>query len=290
MADGDACAVDEYQRAIRDSQVELEMTIKRLPQVVYSEQEQRAALQALGLDESGAVEYALMVSHDEAARQGILDLDQEESPSVPLSPTGTSTSIHTDLTTSTTPTSGGGASSSGRDDYIPSSPWKSTSMSRLPPPNPRGIGKVQVSPPYRPEAMSVGLSKRISAGSIKSWSGSGSDKGSAHGNEDAFPRISPPPTKKGSGTSTPLVSRGSTPPVQLKIPAPGKPVTKSWSTIVKSSTPSPSLSGTATPGKGMVSHSARASSTGRGRGAQEEDAQLQFALELSLAEAMSRQE
>lgn len=290
MADGNAFVVDEYQRAIRDSQVELEMTSKRLPPVVYSEQEQRAALHALGLDESGAVEYALMVSHDEAARQGILDPDQDESSSVPLSPTGTSTSTstHTDLTTSTTPTSGG-ASSSARDDYIPSSPWKSTSMSRLSPPNPQGIGKVQVSPPYRPEATSVGLSKRISTGSMKSWSGS--DKGSAHGKEDAFPRISPPSTNKGSGTSTPLVARGPTPPVQLKAPAPGKPVTKSWSTIVKSSTPSPSLSGAATPGsKGMVSYSARTGGTSHGRGAQEEDAQLQFALDLSLAEATSRRE
>lgn len=277
--------VDEYQRAILESQAELELTSRRVPPVVFSEQEQRLALHALGLDESGAVEYALMVSHEEAAQQGLVDT--EESASAPQSPTGTSTSLNTDFTTSTTPS--GEASASTREDVhnMPSSPWKSKSLSRLSPPNPNAIGKIQLSPPYRAEAMSVG--NQISAGSAKS--GSESDQ------EEMFPRISPPSTTKGSsGTSTPLVSGPSTPAPQLKKATQPALSTK-WSAIVKSSTPSPSPSGSASPiGRAVTSsrgsYSSRAAGVSRdgGRRIQAEDAQLQFALELSLAEAMSRRD
>ena len=254
--------------------------------MAYSEQEQRAALDALGLDESGAVEYALMVSHDEAARQGLVEAD--DSPSAPQSPTGTNTSINTDFTTSTTPS--GAALASTQEDMhnMPSSPWKSRSMTRLSPPNPTALGKVQLSPPYRAEAMGIGLSKRTSAGSMKSEGSS--DKG------EAFPRISPPSTNKGSGKSTPLVSGTSTPAAQSKMPpVKGPALSTKWSSIVKSSTPSPA-SGSASPGgrglassRGLYSTRSPGTSRGGGRGAQDEDAQLQFALELSLAEAMSRQ-
>jgi len=286
-------SVDEHQLAIRESQAELEMTSRRQLPVVYSEREQRAALEALGLDESGAVEYALMISRDEAAQKGIPDLG--ESISEPHSPTGTSTSSDARVTRSTTPSSG--SASTTKEDFVSSSLWKLGSSSHLPPPDLKSVGKVQISPPYHAETMRTGLSKRTSMGHAKSWSGS--DKGS--GKEEAFPRISPPSTKNASGNSAPIRSGATTPPVQPpvqpKISAPIKTSEKSWSGVVKSSRPSPSLSGFSTPGnKGTkvfrATSSARAGTPSRagGRGAEDEEAQLQFALELSLAEAMSRQE
>ncbi|KIM29195.1 hypothetical protein M408DRAFT_68296 [Serendipita vermifera MAFF 305830] len=276
--------LDEYQRAILESQAELELTSKRVPPVVFSEQEQMAALRALGLDESSAVEYALMVSHDEAAYQGLFEV--EDSVSVPQSPTGTATSINTDLTASTTPSAPASASTHEDVHNMPSSPWKSRSMSKLSPPNPRAIGKVQLSPPYRAEAMGVGVEKRSSIGSMKT--GSESEK------EELFPRISPPNTNKGSHSSTPLVSGVSTSATNPRAtPSKGPVLSTKWSSIVKSSTLSPSFSGGASPGgKGGTSsrswHSSHVSGT-TSTPIQDEDAQLQFALELSLAEALSRQ-
>jgi hypothetical protein len=312
--------VDDYQKAIIDSQAELEMTTKRPRPGASNERDQVAALQHLGLDEVGAVEYALMVSYEEAMRADAERIAFEEA----TSPIEDDESAATEsvLSSSDSPPNtvrSSRSNHSAREEYMPSSPWKSTSLSRLSPPS--STGKVQVSPPYRPEALMVGPSSpihspiddyiRSSSASVHSGSKasdgsvSGSEKGAVLDKED-FPRISPartpkgpPSPPKGHNKNQPLDAKlplgnpsstsGAKPPAQAR-PKPATP----WSAIVKSSTSSPAPSGSASP---MIPAKARPSGrqiSGRATGSSsllsDEDAQLQFALELSLAEAMSRGE
>ena len=60
------------QRAIKESQAELETTARAIPRTSTTAQEQMVALQQLGLQEVEAVEYALMLSHEEALKAGVL--------------------------------------------------------------------------------------------------------------------------------------------------------------------------------------------------------------------------
>ena len=66
----------EMQRAIKESQAELETIARAAPRaalhVSTTAQEQVVALQQLGLQEAEAVEYALMLSHEEALKSGVL--------------------------------------------------------------------------------------------------------------------------------------------------------------------------------------------------------------------------
>ncbi|CAG8700791.1 12597_t:CDS:2, partial [Acaulospora colombiana] len=313
---------NDYQKAILDSQAELEMTSKRPRPSVSNEREQRVALESLGLDEVAAVEYALMVSYEEALQADAERDAFEEVTSVEDDDSAATESV---LSASDSPPNTVRSSRSNhsvREEYMPSSPWKSTSITRLSPPH--STGKVQVSPPYRPEALMVGpsspaqspIAEYIRSSNVSPHNSKASG-GSASGSEksvpihkEEFPQISSAGTPKGhsrpstshSKTHSPgpdtLDSSTSTvkPPVQ---PRP-KPAT-AWSSIVKSSTPSPALSGSASP-----SVSAKTGPWGRQVSSQpvpskgqavrsssalsDEEAQLQFVLELSLAEAMTRGE
>ncbi|PVF96794.1 hypothetical protein CPB86DRAFT_708269 [Serendipita vermifera] len=312
---------DDYHKAILDSQAELEMTSKRPRPGVSNEHEQRVALETLGLDEVGAVEYALMVSYEEALQADAERLAHEEVTSVADDDSAATESV---LSASDSPPNTVRSSRSNhsvREEYMPSSPWKTTSLSRLSPPS--STGKVQVSPPYRPEALMVGPSSPINSpiadyvrsshaslhGSSKASNGSasGSEKNVALEKED-FPRISPTGTPKGHSRSStrhskatspsPRLLNSSTSTVKPPVQPRPKPAT-AWSTIVKSSTPSPALSEAASPSiSAKIGSWARQASsrpepsrrqaTGSSSLLSDEEAQLQFVLELSLAEAMSR--
>ncbi|SRR5258706_1061562 len=232
------------QRAIKESQAELETTIRAVPRVSATAQEQMVALQTLGLQEAEAVEYALMLSHEEAVKAGVLtDSPSEDSGEDHRSQKGsTSTSV--------------------------SPPSTSLRTSPLL----HAIGKVQVA---RLEPMSIGRlpspTKTVSR---------------ARSTEE-FPRISTstPPgssvpvdgkveSKKQSRISSP---KGLSPTAgQITPPTPTKPLTSSWSAIVRSSTRD------AEENKKGKTHSATVKRTA----ISDEEAQLQFALELSLAEAL----
>lgn len=217
------------QRAIKESQAELETTVRAVPRVSATAQEQMVALQKLGLQEAEAVEYALMLSHEEALKAGVLTNSPSED--------------------------------SGEDRR---SQKGSTSTSVSPPstslrtsPRLHAIGKVQIA---RLEPMSIG---RLP---------SPTETVSTARSTEEFPRIS---------TSTPPGSRISSPQCssptagQVTPPRPTKPVTSSWSAIVRSSTRD-----TEENKKGRK-HSATVKRTA----VSDEEAQLQFALDLSLAEA-----
>ena len=234
-----------------------------------------------------------------------------------------------------------------RADFMPSSPWKTVSLSKASPPS--SIGKVQVSPPYRPEAMHVGgLSSSSSPVHLdldiwpKNANASNASGGSASASsvqsdrdEEEFPSIA-----ASSASSTSTVSRKSSPsfasppganlrhPRGAKTPASASvkeatkgdtrdstvtpkdtiraavPDKRKWNAIVKSGSNSPSSAaannawnahdrGVAGGSSQNYPSNANVNASQMHRARQgyisEEDAQLQFALELSLAEAMSRQ-
>lgn len=275
-----------------------------------TENDQRNALLELGLDETAAVEYALMLSHDEALQAAdFIEANDQEVPEVPPPTELAQLNIQNiqNLQRSPGPSSTS-SNSSVREDFMPSSPWKSKSMSRVSPPN--SIGKVQVSPPYYPEALRIGppspsssvpttvspIAKlRVEPGlaGVKSISGS-------PGNDEEFPRITPPSSGKTTRASTPPksptslrnISTNSSANNRLKVAATSQTslnqAAPKWSSIVKSSNSSASVLSGASP-------SASISSSGKSRSFRrpqpevltDEEAQLQFALELSLAESMS---
>lgn len=334
--------------AIKESQAELEMTSKQPRQAAYTEQDQLAALRAMGLDESGAVEYALMLSHDEALRAGlavddeatelakIASLEDESTTgpsSIPGSPETRSRSDSISNSSATVSISGSVAAASPsarswsgsakgiREEFMPSSPWKSTSMTKFSPP--KATGKVQISPPYRPEAVEIGRPPELSLGPAL---GSSSEKGSVKsfsdkGDGEDFPSLSAPPSTKVSRGPSPLPatqqkSKGpklpalkTNSPWGKNIPSPIRPAMSqviqptqarsSWSTIVKTSTPaSTSTSATVSvkkdagdswSGSGVISRQTATSTGAENRDLFDEDRELQFVLELSRAEALSRE-
>lgn len=396
--------VDKYYRSIQESQAELEWESRLPPKSTpaYSEHEQKLALEALGIDEYGAVEYALMISHEEAlradaGRQAVDETPEELNTDAYVHRTTTDT-LHMDATGteptnsidgtgtprrrdatlvgpdaheyvtlnetvdrysspplalfSSTPSVESGRTENmpyERADYMPSSPWKTTSLSKASPPS--SIGKVQVSPPYRPEAMQVGeLGSSPIHLELDSWSKSGntscggasastssvqSDRG-----EEEFPSIAASTTsststlsRKSSPSFTPPpgatlrhpsgkktikpggeieVAKGGAgdakdlkvfPKENVNLVAVAQPQTK-WSAIVKSgssSTASPSAAVNAwtTRDHRTMANGSNLNQSNNDLGRtinrprqgymSDEDAQLQFVLELSLAEAISRQ-
>jgi hypothetical protein len=328
--------VEEYELAIKNSQAELEMTSKRRRPAAYTEQDQLAALRAMGIDEAGAVEYVLMLSHDEALHAGLpVDHDEAtelarmvslEGQTVPVDDQSTSSSSDIRSRSASISTGSATASISGsigaspspksvsakgiRKEFMPSSPWKSTSMTQFSPPNP--VGKVQISPPYRPEATEVGRPPELSLGpSLTSLSKKRSTRSwSEKGDSEEFPSLSPPSAK---------LSRAPTPPSQststlekLKAPSlkPGtgwsgiakgsqaRPSTtkvvnppqskSSWSSVVRSSPPLMQNSSSQRSGKGGWAGMGGAKTVRVENRETEEDRELQFVLELSRAEALSR--
>ena len=218
------------QRAIKESQAELETTARAVPRVSTTAQEQMVALQKLGLQEAEAVEYALMLSHEEALKAGVLTNSPSED--------------------------------SGEDRRSQKS---STSTSVSPPstslrtsPRLHAIGKVQVA---RLEPMSIGRLPSPTEPASRARSG------------EEFPRISAS-TPPGSRISSP---KGSSPMAgEVTPPRLTKPVTSSWSAIVRSSTRDTEEN------KKGKKHSAIVKRTA----ISDEEAQLQFALDLSLAETL----
>lgn len=250
-------------------------------QAATSAQEQMEALQALGLDEAGAVEYMLMLSHDEAAKdQNPLGTTErsahnaEENACIPQdsdSQTGSPFSTPRSFSSS--------SPSLRREEFMPSSPWKSNSISKVSPP--ASSGKIQVSPPYRPETLQIGGS----TGAHASWAGygsplnkntrsksatSGSEKDLSNRDKKDFPKIS-----HSSGTAD-IANSDLAPKTTTSVIVAKK--AGSWSTVVKNSASSGRYSSIRNLPPDLPANIAQ----------YDEDAQLQFALELSLAEAKSR--
>lgn len=310
---------EEYYHAIAESQAELKDAITGPRRAAVTENDQRNALRELGLDEAAAVEYALMLSHDEALRAGdIMDVNDPEFSEVPPPTDAEQLNIQNiqKLLRSRGPSSTSSISSSVREDFVPSSPWKSRSLSRVSPPN--SVGKVQVSPPYRPEVMRVGppspsssVPKSVSPVTrLRAVPGLGVAKNLSESpdSDEEFPRISPPSSGETTRVSTPPKSPTSLPATntnaninanannKLEKAATSQKslnqATAKWSSIVKSSNSSASV----LPGSSSSSASfASITSGGKSRSFRQlqpaaptdEEAQLQFALELSLAEAAS---
>jgi len=235
------------QRTIKESQAELETTVRAAPRVSTTAQEQIVALQKLGLQEAEAVEYALMLSHEEALKAGVLTNSPSEDSGEDRSQKGS-------LSTSVSPPS----------TSLRTSP-------RLP-----ATGKVQIA---RLEPMSVGalpsptrtisratsaeefprISASISPGSLSPVDGKAENKKQG--------RISNP--NASSSTAG-----------QVTPPTPTKPATSSWSSIVKSSTCNAEEDSKGKKYSATVQRRPPAPIS-------DEEAQLQFALELSLAEALA---
>lgn len=184
------------QRAIRESQAELETTARAAPRVSTTAQEQVVALQKLGLQEVEAVEYALMLSHEEALKSGV-------------------------LTNSPSEDSGEDRRSQGGSMSKSASP-PTTSIRRTSPPL-HAPGKVQVA---WLEPMSVGrlpsptrtVSRATSTEEFPSINTGVSPGTLTPINEKAEPKRQ---GRVSSATSSP--------------PTPTKPTTSSWSAVVKSS-------------------------------------------------------
>ena len=222
------------QRAIKESQAELETTARAVPRVSTTAQEQMVALQKLGLQEAEAVEYALMLSHEEALKAGVLTNSLSED-------SGEERRSQKGSQKGSTPTSVSPPSTSLRTS-----------------PRLHAIGKVQVA---RLEPMSIG---RLP---------SPTETASRARSAEEFPRISAS-TPPGSRISSP---KGSSPMAgEVTPPRPTKPVTSSWSAIVRSSTRDTEEN------KKGKKHSAIVKRTA----ISDEEAQLQFALDLSLAETL----
>jgi hypothetical protein len=236
------------QRAIKESQAELESTVRAVPRVSTTAQEQMVALQKLGLQEAEAVEYALMLSHEEALKAGVLtNSPSEDSGEDRKSQKGS-------MSTSVSP--------------------PSTSLRTSP--RLHATGKVQVA---WLEPMSVsgltGLATPVSRAA----------------SAEEFPSISASPSP---GSLLPIDGKaenkkqgrisnanGSSPVAgRVTPPTPTKPVTSSWSAIVKSSACD------AEEDKKGKKHSATVQRRPPAP-ISDEEAQLQLALELSLAEALS---
>ena len=192
------------QRAIKESQAELETTVRTVPRVSTTAQEQMVALQKLGLQEAEAVEYALMLSHEEALKAGVLtDTPSEDSGEELRSQKGsTSTSV--------------------------SPPSTSLRTSPLL----HATGKVQVA---RLEPMSVGRLPSPTKSVSRTRSAEEFPRISS-----STPPGSPSPVdgkvenKKQGRIPSPKGSPRTT--GQVTPPTPTKPATSSWSAIVKSST------------------------------------------------------
>lgn len=239
----------EMQRAIKESQAELETTARTVPRVSTTAQEQMEALQKLGLQETEAVEYALMLSHEEALKAGVLtNSASEDSGEDRRSQKGS-------ISTSTSP--------------------RSTSLRTSPPLH--ASGKVQIA---RLEPMSIGglpsptktISRATSAEEFPTINMSTSPGRST-------PVGANTANKKGSCISD---SPDYSPPAagQVTPPAPSKPATSSWSAIVKSSRHDTEKD------RKRKKHSA-ITQRRLPPPINDEAAQLQFALDLSLAEAVS---
>lgn len=238
----------EMQRAIKESQAELETTVRAVPRVSTTAQEQMVALQKLGLQEAEAVEYMLMLSHEEALKAGVLsNSPSEDSGDDHKSQKGS-------MSTSVSP--------------------PSTSLRTSP--RLHAAGKVQVA---RLEPMSVGLLPSPTESISRGRSPEEFPRISA----STSPGSSLPVDGKVENKKQGRISRpkGSSPTVgRVTPPTPPKPATSSWSAIVKSPTCD------AEGDKKGKKHSATVQRRPPPM-ISDEEAQLQFALELSLAEAHS---
>lgn len=272
--------IDESQAAAADVQAYAQRSYTR-------QRAQLAALGDLGLDEGEAVEYALMLSRDEeesrmeqdaASRslvpEGVFEADFEDIPSVPESIT---------------------ASPASSSQVSPrSSPLFGPTASNI---------KVQVTPPFRPEPMEAGFS--TSPLGLAGGSGSQSRPRPSLGNEDHFPSLSSSVSSTGESPSSrvsPSVSAAGSWSRRLNTSVPLSDTT-SPPALGSSSLVRRSVSGPATPAgqsllsaslrmheQGAASPSASAGTRAVNAGREEEmDADLRLAIELSLAEELSRQ-
>jgi len=189
------------QRAIKESQAELETTARAVPRVSTTAHEQLAALQKLGLQEDEAVEYALMLSHEEALNAGV-------------------------LTNSPSDDSGEDRGSQKSSMSTSASP-PGTSLRTL-----HAYGKVQVA---RLEPMSIGGLSTPTRTVSRATNGEDFPSISASTSPGTLTPVDGKEEIKKQGRTS---STTSSPPAagQVTPPTPTKLATSSWSAIVKSST------------------------------------------------------
>lgn len=283
--------------------------------------EQRTALGEMGLEESEALEYVLMLSRDEEEerQRHILGTSLESTSSFASLPSQSSSdrsesSLHDDSDGDTSPrTSIHDDDDDGHNEMFPMTPipsppmspaltaWSSRRSSVASSAQPRAMPtssnrKVQVTPPFRPEAVEAGTSPSafsldgplsvprtsssrapefpamsVSSSPNDQWTGHVTKAGTANASPRRLPVVSPP-------TSPPLhpAARSSTSKTSTTSNSPPKPV-KAWSSVVRAS---PAVrNGSVFQAAGRHSRPSMVP-----RNAVDEEEMLRLALEASLAE------
>ncbi|KAG8806526.1 hypothetical protein FRC17_004947 [Serendipita sp. 399] len=289
-----------YRQAIKDFQVELEMTAKKKQPTVYPEREHMAALDSLGLDEASAIEYALMISREEAQGGTTATISDNE--------------LEAALFSSSPPNSTG--SSSSEDDLMSqtSNPHSSPRFGD-PETGPlagylmrRDAEKEQDHPEltYTVPMSSPSFSKshfhipERKESSLNGESGSAKSESVGSGHDEDFPQISAIKSQKTPlGPAKSSLGSASIPAATSTAKPAPKPLSN-WSAVARvhatrdlSTPPSTSSSsqkrGSGTPTTALPRRPATISYDNIAPlSAADEDAQLRLALELSMAEAISR--
>ncbi|KAF7357686.1 hypothetical protein MVEN_00814200 [Mycena venus] len=257
----------EMHQAIVESRHLLEEESAYVQKAYGREREQRARLETLGLDEVEAVEYILMLSREEAIEreriaaaaaidEGVFEGDFDDDAPPRQHPASPARSV-----ASSPPSS---APSSPPRASVPSSPPRASGTEgRSGRPIPRALpsnAKIQVSPPFRAEpteALSSPPTCKAPSAAV------------AH-----FPPIGP----RGSAAASPAKSSA-----WSVAASPAKSTKSAWSTPLQSRSPAASP-GTSVPSSGRVSRSISSSFNA----SDDMDDDLRLAIELSLAEALSR--
>ncbi|KAG8760192.1 hypothetical protein FRC14_003746 [Serendipita sp. 396] len=297
-----------YHQAIKEFQEELEMTAKKGRAPVYSEREHMTALHSLGLDEASAVEYALMISREESQSASV----------APFSGNDFVSALASNSPPSSTETSGSEDDSTSQFSNPSTSPHSRVEETRnlllgnlkslRQTAYGQSIDKGQIYPaestlletsswPLSHGHLSSPHTSKRKDNSSVSDSSSARSESVGLGIDDDFPQISVTSTKKPfpNRIKTPMGRSSVSVPIGLAKPAPS--MLSNWSTIARR--PAAATSGPSSPftpqnrppsnniptRSAAISYANITPST-----VDDEDAQLRYALELSMAEAMSRKE
>lgn len=295
-------------RDIAESRRELDEEQRHTRRTFGRERDQLSTLAHLGLSEVEAVEYVLMLIRDEEAGrgrramepspydedEGVFMGDFDDLPTPMATPSTVSGLVPSDAASRRSSSSGHSSPTSGASTSVFQG---GRTVPRVMPST--SNHKVQVSPRFHPEPMEAGVDDTSLA---RSASSGGEGIVPPMSDSDHFPAVSRTPSSA-SGSGGAATSIWATPASSMRDFAVGSPqsMRSAWSNPLHSfhsseaSSPSrvsalPSLSPTCSLTGALAGPGLSGRSDGTMPRADEDDEDLRFAIELSLAEARSREE